>query len=171
MYSYDETFMYSNIDERYNNTKLYIKNIEFINSYFILNQSPLLLEVGTLPVDKKNSLLYVGNKESEEKNQLHINLQGNNKNIKVTAIAALAPYVTWPTPNTVLKLVATDGKITKDVFEKEIEPRKFYKIDEMIDLSEFSGNVKLKLLHLSTEGKETGWGTMTVLNTEITTFN
>lgn len=115
----------------------YIKNVEYIPSYYVYDRVPLLIEYG---FDKEIKNTYTNLSET---NIVDVNCDINNK-VKITGIGFLDPYVVWDsTPEHVIMYVETNSGEKSIVWEKDFEQYQIYLLDEEIDLSKYSGKVRV----------------------------
>lgn len=138
-------FDYDKVVKNANEIGAEILNLELVEGYFIGNRTPILVEYGF----DKNHNTSVSLMQSQ---RFKIDAS-KKKEVQISGLLCVPLYKWWDGPEALIKVTATDDKKTVDLYEMNVSSKNIYKIDEVLDLSEFGDEVTISVF----EHESTAW--------------
>ena len=146
-----------------NNSGVYIKDLQIVNSYFSPSKEIILIELDIPKEKTKNKIEWIDDDVQEE----HFITVSNTGDAKIVfkGIVSIAPYVTWNIDNNYFKIVAIDERgIKKEVFSKKLDKLHFYNIEKELDTTGLNGDIRFQYENVLDNGQNTEWKYVNVIN-------
>lgn len=151
----------SQIGEVYQNANMVnarIKNIEYVNGYYLGDKTPLLIEYD-FSDERENTYTDLS------KTQSYTIDCSKKDSITLSGFAFLDPYVVWRAKPAHLKLYTKTSDGTEHVlYELKLKRRHIYELNETIDLSNYTG---MTTIYIEDDSREEDYGMSHVINLSI----